>query len=417
MRLLIKLLSLLLLVTSFMLLAAAWVALSDNALVTQRTSLSPGDIARAKAILKQNDPRNMARGAFHVIEIGAQDLNLGANYLVQKFADGHAQLAIVGDHVDVAFTFRIAHLPWRNHLNLHGTIESVHGQPQLGLWHIGRLPIPGKVASWIAHRILAANHSGTLLGSAANPVKGLKVFPDRVRLIYQWDPALIEQARTTLLTGSDREALYFYHESLIDLQAKGVGISGSLVDLLEPLFAMAMARSGERDPVEENIALLSVLGAWASRQDLARLVPESSRRPQGFRLKIEGRRDFAQHFLASAALAARGDSALSDAVGLFKELSDTQRGSGFSFTDIAADRAGTRFGALAARSEQDARRVQQRLAASVAETDLMPPAKDLPEHLNSTSFKALYDHVGSPAYQRVMDEIERRIDACSLYRG
>ena len=51
MRLLIKLLSLLLLVTSFMLLAAAWVALSDTPLVTQRTSLSPGDIARAKAIL------------------------------------------------------------------------------------------------------------------------------------------------------------------------------------------------------------------------------------------------------------------------------------------------------------------------------------------------------------------------------
>ena len=49
--------------------------------------------------------------------------------------------------------------------------------------------------------------------------------------------------------------------------------------------------------------------------------------------KFAGRKDFAQHFLASAALAARGDSTLSNAVGLFKEISDTDRGSGFSFTD------------------------------------------------------------------------------------
>ena len=244
----------------------------------------------------------------------------------------------------------------------------------------------------------------------------LQLAPDRLRLGYRWDPSLIAQARDTLLTSGDREALRFYLDSLVDLQAQGVGRSGSLVDLLQPLFSMALARSPERDPVEENVALLTVLGTWASGQDVSRLVPDGARRPRAFRLKIDGRLDFAQHFLASAALAARGDSTLSDAVGLFKEISDTDHGSGFSFTDIAADRAGTRFGELATRSPQDARRVQQRLAAGIAEADIMPPADDLPEHMRSETFRQRFEHVGSPAYRQLMAEIEQRIDACGLYR-
>jgi hypothetical protein len=182
------------------------------------------------------------------------------------------------------------------------------------------------------------------------------------------------------------------------------------------MFTAARTRSQDGDPIAENKAMLTVLGTWASGRDISNLVPGNLARPHGFRLKLEQRRDFAQHFLSSAALAARGDSSLSNAVGLFKEIVDIDRGSGFSFTDIAADRAGTRFGELATRSTEDARRVQQLLAEGIEETAIMPPARDLPEHLDTQRFKELYGHVGSPAYQLVMQDIERRIAACSLYR-
>jgi hypothetical protein len=241
--------------------------------------------------------------------------------------------------------------------------------------------------------------------------------PERLRLTYQWDPALLDKARDTLMSGSDLEALRVYHDRLIDLQAGGVGTKGPLLDLLQPMFATALERSRGRDPIEENTALLTVLGTWAGRQDIGRLVPGSTRRPRAFRLKIQRRTDFGQHFLTSAALAARGDSTLSDAVGLFKEISDTDHGSGFSFTDIAADRAGTRFGELATRSQNDARRLQQRMAAGVVEGDIMPPARDLPENMRSDAFKQRFGYVGSPAYRQLMDEIERRVNSCSLYQN
>lgn len=416
MRALIKLSLMLVLLCALALSALAVLALDNVPLVTEQAALSHADIARAKAILEQNDPRRLRPGAQRVIEVGAQDLNLAVNYLLQRAAGGHARLALSADRLDLSLTLRVPHLPVRSYLNLEGSIRSHAGHPEVGDLQVGRLTLPGPVVAWVGRRLLAAGLGEARLASATQVVEHLQLAPDRLRLGYRWDPALIAQARDTLLTSTDREALSFYHDRLAELQAQGVGRSGPLVDLLQPLFSMALARSSERDPVEENVALLTVLGTWAGGQDVSRLVPAGSARPRPFRLKIAGRMDFAQHFLGSAALAARGDSALSDAVGLFKEISDTDRGSGFSFTDIAADRAGTRFGELATRSPQDARRVQQRLAAGIAESDIMPPAGDLPEHMGSETFRQRFEHVGSPVYRQLMAEIEQRIDACGLYR-
>lgn len=416
MRALVKLFVLLLLLSPVAFLAAAWFSLSDQPLVTGQVELSHQDIARAKAILREHDPRRAPAGARRILEINAQDLNLAANYLLQKTAQGHARLGLSPRRLDVRMTLLIPQLPRRNYLNVEAAIEVRANHPEFTALRLGRLEIPGALGGWLARQLLAANLGQARLDSAANLIETLEVFPEHLRLTYRWNPALIAHARDTLLTDNDREALRVYYQGLLDLQAKGIGRGGRLVELLPPLFAIAVERSRKYDPVTENVALLTVLGAWASRQDITTLLPESTRRPQAFRLKLNGRRDFAQHFLTSAALTARGDSSLSNAVGLFKEISDTDQGSGFSFADIAADRAGTRFGALAVRSAADARRVQQRLAAGIDDADIMPPAKDLPEQMHADEFRQRFSHVGSPAYQQLMAEIEQRIDACALYR-
>ncbi len=417
MRALIKLTLVLILLSPLAVAAIAWFALSDAALVDERVSLSHADIARAKTILKQNDPRNLPPGTQRTIELGQQDLNLAANYLLQKLAKGSARLALAKDRLQLMATVQIPYLPWRNFLNVDTTVDTGGGQPKVTRLRLGQLNIPGPLATLIARKILTHVYDSTQLESAAGLARHLQLSPDRLLVTYQWDPVLVDQARDTLLTGGDREALGVYLDLLLDLQSRGIGKNGSLTQLLQPMFTKAMERSRQENPVAENISLLTVLGTWASGQDISRLVPGRPRRPSPFRLKLEGRKDFAQHFLASAALAARGDSTLSDAVGLFKEISDTDNGSGFSFTDIAADRAGSRFGELATSSEQEARRVQQRLAAGVVETDIMPLARDLPEHLRGEAFRQRFGHVGSPAYQQAMDEIERRISACSLYQN
>jgi len=417
MRALFKLILWLVFLSPFALAAAAWFALSDQALVLNDARLSHQDIARAQAVLKNNDPRRLPAGSEQQILLSERDLNLAANYLLQKVTEGGAQVRIHPGFIDAVGTLRIPGLPTRQFLNVSLQVEDANGQPQVSSLQLGELNIPAPLAKFALTQALARLYRTHEYQLASNVVQKLAMQRGNLQVTYKWDPELIKRARSTLLSGADTEAVAAYHDKLVALQAQGIGRNGSLPELLKPLFAFARERSRNGDAVAENRALLTVLGSWASRRGLEQLVPDAAARPKSFRMKLEGRTDFGQHFLTSAALAAQGDSALADAVGLFKEIADADGGSGFSFTDIAADRAGTRFGELAARSEADARRVQQLLADGVGETDIMPRARDLPEHMNAAEFERRFGGVGSEAYKQVMADIEQRIAACRIHRS
>ena len=77
------------------------------------------------------------------------------------------------------------------------------------------------------------------------------------------------------------------------------------------------------------------------------------------RITAYGRHDLPRHFWVSAGLAVISDSEASMAVGIAKEMMDSAGGSGFSFIDLTADRAGTLFCIAATRDEDSARAMQR----------------------------------------------------------
>lgn len=211
---------------------------------------------------------------------------------------------------------------------------------------------------------------------------------------------------------AQRTTQTFYREELLRLQGAGIGRDGRLSALLVPLFATAEMRSRNADPVAENLALLDVLAGWAG----GRPAPDPANgRLADFRLTLAGRRDLARHFLVSAGLAARGETALSHLVGLIKEIADADGGTGFSFADIAADRAGAHFGATATGSPDGARGLQRRLAVGIDDAQLLPPVNDLPERLDRDMLRERFGAPGSESYQALVAEIDRRILALGLY--
>ena len=48
--------------------------------------------------------------------------------------------------------------------------------------------------------------------------------------------------------------------------------------------------------------------------------------------------------------------------------------------------------------------------------ELLPETADLPEFMPEAEFKRRFGGIGAPAYQRMMQDIERRVAACPLYR-
>jgi len=108
---------------------------------------------------------------------------------------------------------------------------------------------------------------------------------------------------------------------------------------------------------------------------------------------------------------------VSDAAGLLKEELDADiGGSGFSFADLLADRAGTTFADWATRDEATARAMQDRLASGFRVEEFFPPAADLPEGIPDAELQSRYGGVGGEDYRHLIEEIERRIAACAAYR-
>jgi hypothetical protein len=95
----------------------------------------------------------------------------------------------------------------------------------------------------------------------------------------------------------------------------------------------------------------------------------------------------------------------------------TSGGSGFSFGDLLADRAGIRFANAATRSRDSAQAFAERVATEFQAAVLFPANADMPEKLGAEKFRQTIGLVGSPRYQELIREIEQRLDGCEWLQG
>lgn len=416
MRFLLRLFLGLLILTPLALVALVWFALSPAPAVSLRMEASHEDVARAKQVLKMNDPRGFPPGTAHTVNMTERDINLALNYMARKIGRSAAKMTARTDRLEFVATVDTDVFSTRPYLNVTGHVEATQGMPRVGGLRLGSVPLPTLVAAWALEQAAQGFNLTHDYRLAEDMIQRLEIQPGLVTMVYRWQPDAL-RALGTQLAGVDSEALSAYHARLLALQAGDAAHAGSLTDLLQAMFALARERSTSGDPVRENRALLLILGGWAGGRDLQVMVPQALDGPGRFALRLRQRRDFGQHFLVSAGIVAASETSLSSAIGVSKEISDSRDGSGFSFTDLAADRAGTRFGELATASADSARRIQYRLSQGITDADIMPAVADLPEGLTQAEFASRYTAIGSPAYQAVLHEIERRILSCALYRG
>jgi hypothetical protein len=374
---------------------------------------------RARRIIKAHDPRHLKSGARYRLDLDAQDLNLAANYLLKRYAEGGARLDLLAGQMTARATLRLPDNPINPYLNLVLTVSEEAGEARISGLRLGPLPLPGGVVEFVLDQLLQQvlhREDYQLFGDV---IKELDIVDGRLELVYEWQSELIPRVQAHLLSPANQERLRIYHQELVRVtRIPGLGRRPSLLHILQPLFQLARSRADDGDAVAENRALILVMAAYLSGRglDVLSLANAQTPSPKRLILTLDRRQDLAEHFIYSAALTVAGDSVLADAVGLSKELADAEGRSGFSFTDLAADRAGIRFGAMATVSVSSARRVQALLSVTGTEVDFMPKVRDLPEHMSGEDFQQRFGGVEGLAYRKLRQQIERRISACRLYR-
>ena len=421
MRWLVRLLLLLVLCVPVALAAVVMLALDDTPLVAGAAALTPAHIERAKRLLSHNDPRRMQPGVLRTLTISQEDLEVIANYLIARYASGAARVTLQEGAGTVRATFGLPSNPFGRYVNLQAELVQTQHLPQVARLRIGRLPVPALVGNWWVKERFARLQASADFGAAADTIKHVRVSEGLLNIVFVWSAAAEGQLKAALVPADERGRWQVYQARLVELTKQpGLSREVPLDALLVPLLQLATQRAGANGSraIVENRSALIVLAFYINGKGLAALVPAARDwpTPAPQRVTLAGRTDFPEHFAVSAALAATAGSPLADAVGLYKEVDDARRGSGFSFSDIAADRAGTRFGELAAGSTDGAAKLSRTLSSGLRESDLLPEARDLPEFMAEQEFKRRYGGIGQPAYLQMVAEIERRIAALPLYR-
>jgi hypothetical protein len=373
-----------------------------------------------------------------VIAASERDLNavmLLAGRGVRRFS---GQAFVTPSTLRVNISVRMPRNPFGHYLNLRGEILpdnrglNVHGVT------IGKLPLPGWLVWSLSKSILnlaMGNNDGSVLLESIRSldltreavvvkIASLSRNKERLKRLQQvlsklahlgqsekklWDAEVIPQYYTRLLET----------ERLFQPPA-----NPSLADFLRPLFHLARERSAAGDPVTENSSALMALSIYLGNPLFDKLANVSlpkellGRSAYFQKVPLGGRQDLRLHFIVSAGLKLLSDQSISSAIGEFKELLDANRGgSGFSFVDLAADRAGIRFVEVATDPAGGARRLQELLADRSGEALFFPIVADLPEDLPQAEFEQRYKGLDSAEYQSLVREIDRRINHCPVYQG
>jgi hypothetical protein len=426
-RWLLRLFVLLLFVVPLAVGVLAWKALEKAPLVRQDVAFTPAHIERARALLARHDPRTLRPGVLRTLVLTESELDLAANYLASRWSRGSSRVALLEGSADLAASFEMPVNPVGRFLNVQATLVQTPGLPALASLRIGQLEVPPALRDWLVRQAIGYLQSRADVDAATGMVRSVVMGGQSLRLQFVWNDRALDQLRAALVPPAEQQRLEAYQRRLVALAADGAASRSALrlEALLEPLLALAEQRSsgtgtgtGSGDWAAEHRAAIVALAFYVNGQGLDAIVPDAKAwtPPVPRRVLMAGRTDTPLHFMVSAAVAASAGSPLADAVGLYKELADARGGSGFSFNDLAADRAGTRFGALAVQPALAAPRLQRLRARGLREADLLPDIRDLPEFLGEDEFKRRFGGVDQPAYRRVVSDIERRIGALALYR-
>lgn len=384
--------------------------------VDRVAEFTPDQIERAKRILESHNPRRLRAGEIRTMAIAAGDVDVAVNYLANRYVGGSVRTTFEEGEVRLYGSVR-APLPGTRYLNVRARLVEGDPLPVLASLRVGRVPVPSQLVPLVVRRVMASRVSDAEFAIVSSALQRVVLQSTGARVTYAWDSTLVETVRGALIRPAERERLRAYQEWLVATTRALPPGAVSLQALLPPLFAVAARRAAQGDAVAENRAAILVLTLYVDGRSLYEIVPEARQwgRPVRRTVTLAGRGDLAKHFMTSAALSSNTGGPFADAVGIYKEVADSRGGSGFSFDDIAADRSGSRLGSMAEDAGR-ADRLQQLLGDATGELFIMPPIDGLPAGLPEREFRHRYGEVGTPAYDEVIADIDRRIDRLPLFR-
>ncbi|MEO0324659.1 MAG: hypothetical protein AAF447_16980, partial [Myxococcota bacterium] len=403
-----------------MALAGVWALVrAETAAVALMPEPAPGDELAFRRLLQQvGDPRRLEEGQLLELRLDPAMLRAVATEASRRYDDLGGTVRLAEGDAEIVVAVRSPKTWVTPFLNVRARVRGLPADPEFSGVRVGDLPLPGFLGRIVARRAeVELTRRIPALGALIPAVESLEYGEDELRVAVRWSRALSQGIRDVSrgsaaeeLGGVDR--ISAYREALLAALV-GTPENVPLARVLPPFAAelqrrVAAAGSDARAETRAAFAVLTFHAVHHPIEDITGSLegPEIPER----HLTVQGRGDLTKHFLVSALTTMVSSRLLGDALGLAKELNDADGGSGFSFADLAADRAGTRLAETAFASDARLRVLAERLASPLQDDDLVPAVGDLPEGMDLATFTALYEDASGPRYEALIALIDARLE-------
>jgi hypothetical protein len=399
--------------TAILLAILLFFAIDDTPLLKIHQGLNREDIQRAKQLLHvAPEERNQLK----TVSLDQKDLNIAVSYLLNHFVENTTQIQIANDRLLVQIAIFVPKSLWGRYLDFSFSLRQVGDSIVIKSLKVGEISIPDPAANILIPAIVHNSPLEQHWQLLSQYVKQVRINPQALEISYLG--SIVDAAKQLAIQKHrDYPNLHRYQQQINEIVSQhDPDWRLSLTDLLQPLFLSAYQQTSVDDAIQENRAIIIAVGSYIYKHDLRRYLPLGLVYSKEYPVFAYKRVDIPQHFIASALLAIVDSSFLGEQIGIDKELGDAHKGSGFSFIDLMADRAGTRFGQLAIASPQKARELQRIMSSIKDYSAIIPDMLELPENMDEQTFKLRFDAIGSSAYNQIIQQIDARINDLPLYQ-
>jgi len=446
-RLVFKILGLMIFTIIIFISGIAFFALQSEAQFKNNNTVNVQAATQSKVAAKRfiNSLKNKQQPV--LLSLSQTEINGLSALLYRAFPQISSVIVMQNQQAIINFSIELPLPKAFQYLNISAVLLPSNSGINLGEVKVGNLTISGNqlvgISRWFINEFVQED-LGTKLVSMVqwvtinqNKIHTSLLIPQEMNELKQGESSLIA-LRDNLALFGDVPSVKFYYAALVehlDLLDNPANKNRHLTHYIQFMFSLAQQQtllSKKQQPnqstpaVHENYSALMALALYFGSNRFELLVGDishlttaqsSKRNFLANRVTLRGRVDLQKHFMYSIAFQLFGNSSASDAIGELKEFLDSNPGgSGFSFADLMADRAGTRLAKIATESEETALWVQQQLSQNIVESDFMPEIADIPEGLSAIDFTNNYRDVDSAKYRNMLQLLDKRLAALTLYQ-
>jgi len=421
-RLLIKLL-----VSILILILIVFLAISTSPIVEEDNPLSSAEVQKAKSVVKELRRKFASTNTFVELSLSQNELDsvmAVASHTIPQ-SRFKASLSPFGMTLSAAKRINVGLMDI--FINVNCLLAPNFDQFEIDYCDLGSISLPGwliKGTVQTGTKLIFGNEVEDTLTKLLDSgyIEKNKIifsttksvnFKDQVNASMKTAAKVILAVNKSAEINNDRVRQYIQVLQSIDQSEK------SLSFYIGRAFAFARQESIEYDPVIENTAALWALAIVYSNPGFAKFIGLKNIPIDSFASpKLRGRDDLKLHFLYSVILEQLGEREIALNIGELKELLDSNKGgSGYSFSDLAADKAGSLFSEKVTASNEEAIKAQNILANITNEDSFFPHIHDLADGFKGNEFEQIFGKINSPLYNKQVARISERINKLPLFQS